>query len=293
MAIPEAPNSAAAMAIEVIGLNKTFNRDKRALRSIDLRIAHGEMVALIGASGSGKSTLLRHIGGLVAADRGEAGGEIMVLGARMQARGRIASDARRVRARVSVIFQQFNLVSRLTVLTNVLTGLLGRIRSPRGTFGLFTRAEKQAAVAALSRVGISETAMQRASTLSGGQQQRAAIARALVQGADIILADEPIASLDPASSKRVMETLRDINEADGKTVVVSLHQVDYAMRYCPRTVALRDGEVVYDGASSALNSEMLQRLYGAECDELLGAVGGRVVDEEISPTRPREAFAVA
>ncbi len=281
------------MAIEVCNLSKTFNKNKRALKSIDLKIAHGEMVALIGASGSGKSTLLRHIGGLIAANRGPGGGKIKVLGATMQARGRISWDARRVRARVSVIFQQFNLVSRLTVLTNVLTGLLGQIHGLRGTFGLFTRREKQAALEALSRVGISETAMQRASTLSGGQQQRAAIARALVQGADIILADEPIASLDPASSKRVMETLREINEADGKTVVVSLHQVDYAMRYCPRTIALRDGEVVYDGESAALDSETLRRLYGAECDELLGPAVDTKTEAPVPAQKAQKAFAVA
>ena len=259
-------------AIEISGLNKTFNRKKRALRNIDLVIHDGEMVALIGASGSGKSTLLRHIGGLITADGGAAGGEIKVLGAVMQANGRITKGARRVRARVSIIFQQFNLVSRLTVLTNVLTGFLGQISGLRGTFGLFSGDEKRAAIGALARVGIAETAAQRASTLSGGQQQRAAIARALVQGSDIILADEPIASLDPASSKRVMETLLDINESDSKTVIVSLHQVDYAVRYCPRTVALRDGVVVYDGPSQALNSDMLHDLYGANCDELLGSV---------------------
>lgn len=257
-------------AIEIFGLNKTFNRKKRALRDISLRIDEGEMVALIGASGSGKSTLLRHIGGLVASDQGQTGGEIKVLGTVMQANGRITKGARRVRAKVSVIFQQFNLVSRLSVQTNVLTGFLGQITGLRGTLGFFSNAEKRAALEALARVGIVDTASQRASTLSGGQQQRAAIARALVQGSDIILADEPIASLDPASSKRVMETLLEINETDGKTVVVSLHQVDYAMRYCPRTVALRDGEVVYDGPSVALNSDMLRRLYGANCDELLG-----------------------
>lgn len=272
------------LAIEISRLNKTFNRKKRALRDIDLTIAHGEMVALIGASGSGKSTLLRHIGGLITADGGAAGGEIKVLGAVMQANGRITKGARRVRARVSIIFQQFNLVSRLTVLTNVLTGFLGQITGLRGTFGLFSGEEKRAAIDALARVGIAETAAQRASTLSGGQQQRAAIARALVQGSDIILADEPIASLDPASSKRVMETLLDINENDGKTVIVSLHQVDYAVRYCPRTVALRDGVVVYDGPSQALNSDMLRDLYGANCDELLGSVEDPVVEPIKRPT---------
>jgi phosphonate transport system ATP-binding protein len=258
-------------AIEISGLNKTFNKDNRALRDIYLRIEKGEMVALIGASGSGKSTLLRHIGGLVAADRDDDGGRIKILGAAIQTGGRISSDARRIRGKIGVIFQQFNLVSRLSVLTNVLTGVLGQISGFRGIFGLFNEAEKFAAMHALSRVGIAATAGQRASTLPGGQQQRAAIARALVQGAEIILADEPIASLDPASSKRVMDTLRAINESDGTTVVVSLHQVDYAVRYCPRTVALRAGEVVYDGPSAALTSDLLRDLYGDDCDELLGA----------------------
>ncbi len=265
-------------AIKISSLHKTFNNSKRALRDINLEIDQGEMVALIGASGSGKSTLLRHIGGLIPGDRGIAGGEVRVLGDIMQSNGRISSDARRVRKRVSVIFQQFNLVSRLSVLTNVLTGFLGQIRGLRGTLGFFSRSEKLAAVAALGRVGIADTAPQRASTLSGGQQQRAAIARALVQGSEIILADEPIASLDPASSKRVMETLLEINAVDGKTVVVSLHQVDYAVRYCARTVALRNGEIVYDGPSSALNSDLLRRLYGADCDELLGTIAEPMVD---------------
>jgi phosphonate transport system ATP-binding protein len=253
------------LAIKISGLHKTFNNSKRALRHIDLTVQHGEMVALIGASGSGKSTLIRHIGGLVAGDSGD----IVVLGGAMQSGGRIDRHARRIRANVSVIFQQFNLVERSSVMTNVLTGYLGQINGLRGTFGLFSRDEKQAAMRALARVGIVGTATQRASTLSGGQQQRAAIARALVQGSEIILADEPIASLDPASSKRVMETLQEINQTDKKTVVVSLHQVDYAMRYCPRTVALREGEIVYDGPSAALNSAMLRDLYGSDCDELL------------------------
>jgi len=265
-------------AIKISNLSKTFNKKNRALQDINLEFAEGEMVALIGASGSGKSTLLRHIGGLVSGDCGE----ITVLGATMQSGGRITRRAREVRARVSVIFQQFNLVSRLSVMTNVLTGFLGQISGLRGTFGLFSREERQAALGALSRVGIAQTATQRASTLSGGQQQRAAIARALVQGSEIILADEPIASLDPASSKRVMETLLDINQSDGKTVIVSLHQVDYAVRYCPRTVALRGGEVVFDGPSASLNSDMLRDLYGAECDELLGEFS-----DETKPETPQ------
>ena len=152
-----------------------------------------------------------------------------------------ARNVSRTRARVGVVFQQFNLVSRLSLLTNVLLGALGRIPRWRSWFCRFTREEKLLAMEALQRVGMADRATQRASTLSGGQQQRAAIARTLVQQAEIVLADEPIASLDPESARRVMENLAKVNREDGITVVVSLHQVDFAIRFCPRTVALRDG----------------------------------------------------
>nr|WP_206378118.1 phosphonate ABC transporter ATP-binding protein [Sneathiella limimaris] len=253
--------------IEVTNLSKTFQKSKQALKSVDLAIEEGEMVALIGASGSGKSTLLRHLSGLICADRDD--GKIVIFDEIMQEKGRIGKGARSIRADIGVVFQQFNLVTRLTVLTNVLMGLLGRIPSWRGTLGLFTRDEKMKAMRALERVGIADQAGKRASNLSGGQQQRAAIARALTQGARVLLADEPIASLDPASSKKVMTTLRRINEEDKITVVVSLHQVDYALEFCPRTIAMRDGEVVFDGASSQLTPEFLKELYGDESIELL------------------------
>jgi phosphonate transport system ATP-binding protein len=167
-----------------------------------------------------------------------------------------------------MIFQQFNLISRLSVLTNVCLGLLGRISEWRGSLSMFTHREKMAAMEALERVGMARFAAQRASTLSGGQQQRVAIARTLVQGARLILADEPIASLDPASSKRVMQALGEINRS-GIAVIVSLHQVSYATRYCPRTLAMRDGEVVYDGESLALTPEFLTELYGEDSEELI------------------------
>ena len=255
--------------ISVNGLTKTFGKSNRALNGVDFKIGHGEMVALIGASGSGKSTLIRHIAGLIEADRKSGPCCIDVLGQTVQSGGRVDRAASRVRPDIGVIFQQFNLVDRLSVLTNVMVGTLGRISRWRGYFGIFTRAERLIAMQALDRVGIASTARQRASTLSGGQQQRAAIARALVQQSKIMLADEPIASLDPASSKRVMETLKTINEEDGITVLVSLHQVDYAVRYCPRTIALRDGHKIYDGPSSALTPEFLHELYGSSSDELI------------------------
>lgn len=266
-------------AIVVEGLTKTFgagNKKRKALDGVTLNIGRGEMVALIGASGSGKSTLIRHLIGLTAADKGT--GRICVLGEGVQDCGCVDRSVRRIRARVGVVFQQFNLVDRLSLLTNVLVGFLGAIPMWRGAFGLFTRAEKLSAMRALHRVGLAEYATQRASTLSGGQQQRAAIARALVQSAEVILADEPIASLDPESSRKVMDDLARINREDGVTVVVSLHQVDYAIRYCPRAVALHQGRVVYDGPSANLTAKLLKELYGSDSDELLlGRAPGETV----------------
>ncbi|WP_321335349.1 phosphonate ABC transporter ATP-binding protein [Breoghania sp.] len=252
------------VAVKIDGLKKTFGRT-RALCGVSVEIPAGEMVALIGASGSGKSTLIRHIAGL---ERGDEG-RITIHDREIQSNGRLANDARDLRRSIGVVFQQFNLVGRLSVLTNVLIGFLGQIGRVRGTLGFFTAEEKQIAMQALHRVGISDHARQRASTLSGGQKQRAAIARALVQGAKLMLADEPIASLDPASARRVMEILGGINKEDGMTVIVSLHQVEYARRYCPRTIAMKDGEVVYDGPSTALNTEFLKELYGEASEELI------------------------
>ena len=253
-------------AIRITSLSKTFGK-RRALHAVHLEVLPGEMVALIGASGSGKSTLLRHVAGLVCCD--PHGGEIRVQGEVVQKDGRIASRIRDVRAGVGFIFQQFNLVGRLPVIVNVLAGLLHRMPLWRSLPRLFSKNEVALGMDALRRVGIEGQAMQRASTLSGGQQQRAAIARTLVQGARVVLADEPIASLDPESSRRVMEILARINREDRCTVLVSLHQVNVALRYCPRTVALRAGQVVYDGPSANLTAALLRELYGAEAEEIL------------------------
>jgi phosphonate transport system ATP-binding protein len=259
----QAPVSA---AIDVRDLSKSFQPGHRVLHDVALRIAPGEMVALIGASGSGKSTLIRTIAGLVTADR--SGGRVAIHGTTMQESGRIAAAAQRLRSQVGVVFQQFNLVPRLSVLTNVCLGLLGQIPGWRGMLALFTTHEKRHAMQALQRVGIAEQALKRGADLSGGQQQRAAIARTLVQGASVIIADEPIASLDPKAARRVMDILAELNRQDGITVLVSLHQVEYALRYCARTIALRDGRVVFDGPSTALTPTFLSELYGAESEEL-------------------------
>lgn len=254
------------MSLRIENLNKHFANGKHALHDINLHIEAGEMVALIGASGSGKSTLLRMVAGLLEADA-QPGSKIEVNGQCVQQNGRIASDIRTIRAEVGFVFQQFNLVDRLSVLVNVMVGRLHRMPWWRGLARWFNAHERTLALEALQRVGIVDCHAQRASTLSGGQQQRAAIARTLVQGARLVLADEPIASLDPESSRKVMEILANIQREDGRTVVVSLHQVDMAIRYCPRVVALNQGRIVYDGPSAHLTPALLRELYGMQADE--------------------------
>jgi len=259
-------------AIVIENLSKTF-RSCKALDRIDLTVDSGEMVALIGPSGSGKSTLLRHISGLVAGDNHSAS-RVSVFGKAAQKNGVVAGDIRKIRSDVGFIFQQFNLVGRLSLLTNILTGMISRIPAWRSLLGWFHTEEKLAAMEALHRVGMDAYAGQRASTLSGGQQQRGAIARALLQQARIILADEPIASLDPKSARLVMEALQRLNRDDGLTVVVSLHQINYAFRFCSRSVALKDGKIVYDGPTESVSQDLLEQVYGSRLDELEGDEAG-------------------
>jgi phosphonate transport system ATP-binding protein len=269
---------ASAAVVDVRRMYKTFRRRAPICRDISFQLDRGEMVALIGASGAGKSTLIRTIAGLEAIDADRPNGltpadraGIDLFGLPMQRNGRVTGSAKKLRVRVGVVFQQFNLVPRLSVLTNVCLGFLGHMPRRRSLLGRFTADEKRRAMQALARVGIAEHALRRGADLSGGQQQRAAIARTLVQGAEFIVADEPIASLDPASARRVMDILADLNRRDGITVLVSLHQVDYALAYCPRTIALKEGVVVYDGPSKALSPPLLRSIYGDESQESLPA----------------------
>ena len=253
-------------AIRVEGLSKSFS-GKQVLFNLGLEVEAGEMVALIGASGSGKSTLLRHLWSCLR--RSSFLQLHRVLGRSVQSTGSLNAQVRRLRADIGCVFQQFNLVGRLSVLGNVLIGRLGRMPRWRGSLGLFNAEEKELAMSSLERVGLAEFAHRRASTLSGGQQQRVAIARALTQQAEVILADEPIASLDPESARKVMEVLADINQRDGKTVVVTLHQVDYALRYCRRVVALKGGRIHFDGSVDALAGPFLNELYDGDLDTSL------------------------
>ncbi len=256
--------------LSVRNISKTFGA-RQALAGVSLEVARGEMVALIGPSGSGKSTLLRSISGLQPIDAGE--GVIEGFDQQLQARGRISDRIREARTRIGMIFQQFNLVGRLSLFSNVALGSLGRIPGWRGLLGLWPRETKLAAMAAMHRVGVADYAGQRANTLSGGQQQRGAIARCLVQRAKLILADEPVASLDPVAARKVMELLRQLNRDDGLTVIVTLHQVDYALRYCERIVALKAGEVVYDGPPGGLSRDKLVNIYGPEIEEVFWEEG--------------------
>jgi phosphonate transport system ATP-binding protein len=202
------------------------------------------------------------------------------MGRIVQQQGRISGDIRKTRAQIALVFQQFNLVDRLPVLTNVMLGALGRLPLWRTLLHLFPEDVRTLAFDSLARVGIPDKSFQRASTLSGGQQQRAAIARSLVQKAKVLLADEPIASLDPESSRCVMEILADINKREGITVLVSLHQVEYALRCCPRAIALKEGGIVYDGPSAALTPSFLRAIYEAAGEEMSAGAAARDVPHE-------------
>ena len=245
-------------------VSKTYGA-RKALDGVSLKVAAGEMVALIGPSGSGKSTLLRSITGLMPIDAGD--GTIQVFGVTVQKNGRTTGQVRAARRKLGMIFQQFNLVGRQSLFSNVLLGALGRLPEWRGLLGLWPAEDKAVAMAALHRVGVSDYAAQRANTLSGGQQQRGAIARAIVQGAQAIVADEPVASLDPVAARKVMEILVELNQRDGMGVIVTLHQVDYAIRYCERVIALKAGKIVYDGPTTGLDTKQLIDIYGPEFED--------------------------
>ena len=257
-----------SQALRIVAARKTFGRARPALARIDATVRPGERVALIGASGSGKSTLMRCLSGLETLDPGP--GRIELFGRVLQADGRLASDARQQRRQVGMVFQQFNLVGRLPLITNVLAGLAPSLPLWRALAGKFSTHEQARALEVLEAVGLAPQAFQRASTLSGGQQQRAAIARVLLQGARLLLADEPVASLDPESTRRVMDLLMALNRDQGLTLIVSLHHVALARRYCERVLALRDGELVFDGPTSALSSDFLERLYGTDAPDAAG-----------------------
>lgn len=235
--------------IRVEKLAKTFNQHQ-ALHAVDLNIHHGEMVALLGPSGSGKSTLLRHLSGLITGDK-SAGSHIELLGRTVQREGRLARDIRKSRANTGYIFQQFNLVNRLSVLENVLIGALGSTPFWRTCFSWFTGEQKQRALQALTRVGMVHFAHQRVSTLSGGQQQRVAIARALAVKPKMMLFDEPTSALDPELRHEVLKVMQDLAE-EGMTMVIVTHEIGFAEKVASRLIFIDKGRIAEDGNPQVL-----------------------------------------
>lgn len=268
--------------LELHSLKKKFGQTQ-AVDDVNLSIDAGQMIGIIGRSGAGKSTLLRLINRLL----DPTSGTIMFEGKDItKLRGR---ELRLWRASCAMVFQQFNLVERMDVLTNVLIGRVAQHGFLSSMLRRFTDEEKEMAISALDRLDLVPQALQRAGTLSGGQQQRVAIAKALVQKPKIMLADEPIASLDPANATRVMEALRKINREDGITVLVNLHTLDTARNYCERIIAMRAGQVRFDGAPADLTQERVREIYGtddfdAEIDEAVTSTSfnaGRTVKEKV------------
>ncbi|MBS7704674.1 phosphonate ABC transporter ATP-binding protein [Chelatococcus asaccharovorans] len=237
---------------------------KTAVDNVSLEIEPGGFIGVIGRSGAGKSTLLRMINRLV----DPTSGRIVFNGVDITGlRGR---DLRRWRQSAAMIFQQFNLSGRLDVLTNVLMGRLNHVPAPRAVLKLWSDEDKAIALSALEQFDIAGLAAQRAESLSGGQQQRVAIARALVQEPQIVLADEPVASLDPRNTKVVMDALLRINKHYGITVICNLHSLDLARTYCDRLIGIASGRVVFDGAPDALTDDVARDLYGLEAEDVLG-----------------------
>ena len=258
--------------LKVERLTKSFGT-LVAVDALSFEVPKGQMLGIIGRSGAGKSTLLRMINRLVEPTGGSIlsdeapGGDVGALK---------GSNLCLWRQRCAMVFQQFNLVPRLDVLTNVLMGRLNHQPTVRSLFKLFTPQERALAVMTLDRVEMAPSILQRADTLSGGQQQRVAIARALVQEPKILLADEPIASLDPRSAARVMDILRDINREDGITVICNLHTLDTARSYCDRLIGLRLGRMVFDGPPRSLDQNGVQEIYGG--------AGEDEIDENVTST---------
>ena len=236
-------------------VSKVYPNGIKGLQNINLTINAGEFVAIIGLSGAGKSTLLRSINRLESITTGE----IMVNNRSITNAGK--KELRKIRREIGLISQQFNLVKRSTVQKNVLSGRLGYYGTLKSILGLFTKADYQRTIDALESVDLLDKLHTRSDELSGGQQQRVLIARALVQQAPIILADEPVASLDPITTQKIMMDLKRINEELNKTILINLHSIPLAKKFSTRIIALKAGEVVFDGRPESLTSERLERIY--------------------------------
>lgn len=248
--------------LRVENLTKIYDDGTVALREVSFEVPDGQFLAVIGLSGSGKSTLLRCINRLVEPTRGKViwNGEYVTAAAQ--------EDLRQVRRRIGMVFQHFNLVHRSTVLTNVLAGRLGYVNPALSILNRFPKEDVRKAVAQLERVGLAEKAKARADELSGGQQQRVGIARAMMQDPEMILADEPVASLDPVLAHSIMQYLERINTEDQVTVLCSLHFLDLVHRYADRAIALNKGELVFDGEPKTIDDDRFKAIYGQEAERV-------------------------
>lgn len=248
--------------LEVKNLTKIYEGGVLALDDISFEVAEGEFLAIIGLSGSGKSTLLRCINRLIEPTAGTIvwNGEDITLAHQ--------EDLRRIRRRIGMVFQHFNLVHRSKVITNVLAGRLGYVNPAMSLVNRFPASDLKKAHAQLARVGLEDKATARADELSGGQQQRVGIARALMQDPRMILADEPVASLDPVLAHGIMQYLEDINQSDDVTVLCSLHFLDLVHRYADRVVALNEGRIVFEGAPAELDDEVFRSIYGKDAERV-------------------------
>ncbi|SHN30743.1 phosphonate ABC transporter ATP-binding protein [Gracilibacillus kekensis] len=247
--------------IEFIDVEKTYANNVKALQNINIKIDKGEFVAVIGLSGAGKSTFIRCINRMHDITQGE----IIVDG--IQVGALKGEQIRTYRKRIGMIFQSFNLVTRTTVLKNVLVSFVPELSLWRKVTGLFTKEQKIKALTALDQVGILDKAYVRVDQLSGGQQQRVALARTLAQNPDIILADEPIASLDPVTSKQVMDDFRRINQDMNISLIMNIHHVEMALEYAERIIGVREGQIVYDGKASEVTEEVLDHIYKGKVAE--------------------------
>jgi len=248
--------------LRIQNLEKVYEDGTVALRDVSFEVPEGEFVAVIGLSGSGKSTLLRCINRLIDPTAGE------IWWNDVQLSHITGEELRRARRRIGMIFQHFNLVERSSVLTNVLSGRLGYVNPVASVLGRFPEADVQRAYASLERVGIRGKADNRADELSGGQRQRVGIARALMQEPGLILADEPVASLDPALAHSIMRYLQQINREDNITVLCSLHFLDLVQQYSTRAIALNEGRLVFDGTPDEIDDEKFIEIYGREAERI-------------------------
>ena len=258
--------------LRVENLTKVFPDGTVALKNVSFEVQDGEFLAIIGLSGSGKSTLLRCINRLIDPTEGRVLWDDPATGQVIDITAAQGKDLRHIRRQIGMIFQQFNLVKRSSVMINVLSGRLGYANPWTSLFHHFSAGDHERARAALERVGIGEKAENRADQLSGGQQQRVGIARALMQEPRLMLADEPVASLDPVLAHSILRYLELLNRQDGITVLCSLHFLDLVHRYATRVIGLKDGELVFDGLPSELTHERFKEVYGEEAEMV--SVGG-------------------